>query len=229
MIKNVVVIGHRGACGYYPENTLLSFRKAFDMGVDYVELDVRLSKDEVPVVIHDETLNRTTDGSGRVREYALEELKKFDAGLGERIPTLEEVIELAVKVDGKLLIEIKDVDAVDETIYLIKKYNFINCSKIISFHLDALTKVPDYIDKGLIYAWPGKWIDKALEIKASTILPKYTLVSEKMVRYAHYKGLRVYIWNVDDIGNAERMILFKVDGIASNKPDVIINFLGSMI
>lgn len=227
MIKDIVVIGHRGACGYYPENTLLSFKKAFEMGVDYIELDVRLSKDGFPVVMHDETLDRTTDGSGRVREYTLEELKRFDAGSGERIPTLEEVIELVVKMDGKLLIEIKDVDAVDDVIRLVEKHNLIKRSKIVSFHLDALLKVPDYMDKGLIYAWPGRWIEKALEIKATAILPKYTLVSEKMVGYAHYKGLGVYVWNIDDVENAERMFQFKVDGIASNKPDIIIDFLRS--
>ena len=135
--------------------------------------------------MHDETIDRTADGSERVRKYTLEELRRFDAGSSERILTLDEVIELAVKINDKMLIEIKDIDAVDEVIHLVEEHAFIKRSKIISFHIDVLKSVPDYIDKGLIYAWPGKWIDEALEMRASIILPKYTLASAKMVRYAH--------------------------------------------
>ena len=83
------IVGHRGAKGIEPENTITSFKKALEIGVEYVECDVHLSADGYPVVIHDDTLDRTTSGKGKVREYTLRELKNFDAGKGERIPTLE--------------------------------------------------------------------------------------------------------------------------------------------
>ncbi len=225
---DIVVIGHRGAAGYYPENTLLSFRKAFEMGVDYVELDVRLSSDSIPVVIHDETLDRTTNGRGYVKDYTVEELKRLDAGLGERIPTLEEALRLAIEMNGKLLIEIKDVEAVDEVVSLVREYDFIRSCKIISFYIEALKRVPSYIERGLIYAWPGKWIIEAIKLRATTILPKYNLVSERMVKYAHLRGLKVYTWNIDDRDTALRIISTGVDGIASNKPDIILKLLNRM-
>ena len=87
-------IGHRGARGYAPENTLKSFQKAIELGVDAVELDVQLCKSGELIVMHDDTVDRTTDGSGFVKKLKLKDLKKLDAGMGERIPTLEEVLDL---------------------------------------------------------------------------------------------------------------------------------------
>lgn len=110
----IMVIAHRGFSGQAPENTLASFQKAVELGSDMIELDVRFSKDGQVVVIHDDTIDRTTNGRGKVADYTLKELKQFDAGSwfapqfsGERIPTLKEVLEL---VKGKVLvnIEIKD-------------------------------------------------------------------------------------------------------------------------
>jgi glycerophosphoryl diester phosphodiesterase len=89
----VYVIGHRGAAGHAPENTLRSFHKAVELGADMVELDVHLCATGEPVVIHDDTVDRTTDRSGRVRDLSLDELKALDAGDGERVPTLVEVID----------------------------------------------------------------------------------------------------------------------------------------
>ena len=99
------VIAHRGASYFEPENTLRSFRRAVEMGADRVEVDVRLSKDNKLVVIHDPRVDRTTNGTGRVKDMTLQELKSLDAGKGEKIPTLQEVID-ALK-DTKLVIEMK--------------------------------------------------------------------------------------------------------------------------
>src|ERR671938_442670 len=88
----VWVVGHRGAMGHCPENTLASFERGLELGADWIEVDVHLSRDGALVVIHDETLERTTNGSGLVRERTLAELQRLDAGHGERIPTLEEVL-----------------------------------------------------------------------------------------------------------------------------------------
>src|SRR5438270_14072854 len=88
----VWVVGHRGAMGHSPENTMASFERGLELGADWIELDVHLSRDGALVVIHDETLDRTTNGHGLVREHALSELKRLDAGDGQRIPTLDEVL-----------------------------------------------------------------------------------------------------------------------------------------
>ncbi|MFP4698544.1 MAG: glycerophosphodiester phosphodiesterase family protein [Eubacteriales bacterium] len=96
------IIAHRGASGIAPENTIVSFQKAIDQGAEGIELDVHLTKDEIPVVIHDETIDRTTDGSGYIKDFTFEELNRYDAGnyfdkkfMNEKIPTLEQVLELS--------------------------------------------------------------------------------------------------------------------------------------
>ena len=94
----MIIIGHRGAMGYEPENTLRSFQKALDLGVDMIEFDVHLCKSGELVVFHDEKVNRTTNGQGYIAQKSLEKLKELDAGQGEKIPTLEEVLDL---VKGK--------------------------------------------------------------------------------------------------------------------------------
>src|ERR1700730_9477951 len=90
-------IGHRGACGHAPENTLASMKKALDFGVHGFEFDIQMSKDGEPVVIHDDTLERTTNGKGLVSDFTLKELQQFDAGNGERIPSLRDVLDMVDK------------------------------------------------------------------------------------------------------------------------------------
>src|ERR671938_850947 len=103
----VWVVGHRGAMGHCPENTLASFERGLELGADWIELDVHLSRDGALIVIHDETLDRTTNGHGLVRERTLAELRQLDAGQGQRIPTLDEVLEWARAHETIVDIEIK--------------------------------------------------------------------------------------------------------------------------
>lgn len=114
-------IGHRGAKGLEPENTLRSFSKAIDFKVDMIELDVRLTKDKKVVVIHGDKLDRTTNGRGRVKEKDLEEIKKLSAGKGERIPTLEETLDLIDK-RVKVNIELKGKKIAESVSKIIDKY-----------------------------------------------------------------------------------------------------------
>src|SRR5438034_11529438 len=100
-------IGHRGAAGHAPENTLLSLRKAVELGVDIVEFDVQRTRDGELVLLHDKRVDRTTDGKGYVRDFSFQELRRLDAGLGQRIPTLREAID-AVRGSAQLMIEIID-------------------------------------------------------------------------------------------------------------------------
>ena len=128
----MIIMGHRGAAALEPENTLLSIERAIDIGVDAVEIDVRLTKEGELVVIHDSSVDRTTSGSGLVRDYELKALKKLDAGKGERIPTLQEVIEL-VGQRATLVVELKEAGTEEKVVSLIDKNSFKKNVYVISF------------------------------------------------------------------------------------------------
>ncbi|RLG46262.1 MAG: glycerophosphodiester phosphodiesterase, partial [Thermoproteota archaeon] len=113
------VVGHRGASAYEPENTVRSIRRAFEMGADAVEVDARVSKDGHVVIIHDETVDRTTNGTGLVSELSLEEIRALDAGKGEKIPTLQEVLE-EIRGKGCLFLEIKVDEAAVPSLSLVE-------------------------------------------------------------------------------------------------------------
>lgn len=151
----VVVSGHRGLMAFYPENTLLSFQKALEAGVDMLEFDLRLTKDRHLAVIHDETVDRTTDGTGRVGDYTLAELKRLDAGgwfgkpfEGLRIPTLEELCDLLTDWPDVLLnVEIKPaadaVEAADRAIETLKRYGYLSRCVFTSFDANVLAHIHD--------------------------------------------------------------------------------------
>ncbi len=165
MLNNFLILSHRGVSAVYPENTMLSFRKALEYGMDGIELDVQFSKDKELVVIHDETLDRTTDGKGYVKDKTLEELKKLDAGSfksseykGEKIPTLDEVLELFKGKEKVINIELKTgqfaYDGIEEkVIESIKKYNLEKYVYITSFNhqsFDKFRKLTTEIESGVL-------------------------------------------------------------------------------
>ncbi|HAH04462.1 MAG: hypothetical protein UV78_C0045G0010 [Parcubacteria group bacterium GW2011_GWA2_43_17] len=131
---NFINIGHRGACGYEPENTLRSFRKALAMGADMIELDVWLTKDNHVVVIHDATVNRTTNGKGFVRDFTLAEIKQLNAGLGEAIPALTEVLAL-LNGRSKLNIEIKTKTVAEKLAEELSQTDFSKSDLLISSNI----------------------------------------------------------------------------------------------
>ena len=225
-------IGHRGACGYAPENTLKSFQKAIDLGVDMIELDVQLCKSGDLVVMHDDTVNRTTDGSGFVKKIKLKNLKKLDAGEEERIPTLEEILNL-VDRRVKVNIELKGPKTAKPVMKLIEEYvkkkrwnldDFI----ISSFSRRELKKarsINPLIQIGFLISrfqlldhW---WLSFAKKIRANFIGPSLKIISKRLIRKAHKQGLRVYIWTVNESKDIERMRKWEADGVFSNFPDKI--------
>ena len=218
------VVAHRGASGYEPENTLRAVRRALEMGVDAVEVDVRLSRDGVPVVIHDETVDRTTNGRGLVRSMSVEELRRLDAGKGERVPLLSEVLE-EVKGRCVLFAELKEVDAAEPALKLVEAAGMLDSVLFISFEQEALAAVKRLAPRshvGLIYAKPSDGIVAAKHLGCEFVLPHYRLASEKAVAFAHRMGLLVVAWTVDDAETAAELKRRGVDGIASNYPDRIL-------
>ena len=225
-------IGHRGACGYAPENTLKSFQRAIDLGVDMIELDVQLCKSGELIVMHDDTVNRTTDGSGFVKKIKLKNLKKLDAGEEERIPTLEEILNL-VDRRVKVNIELKGPKTAKPVMKLIEEYvkkkrwnldDFI----ISSFSRRELKKarsINPLIQIGFLISrfqlldhW---WLSFAKKIRANFIGPSLKIISKRLIRKAHKQGLRVYIWTVNESKDIERMRKWEADGVFSNFPDKI--------
>ncbi|MBS7613985.1 glycerophosphodiester phosphodiesterase [Candidatus Bathyarchaeota archaeon] len=223
--KPFTVVAHRGASGYEPENTIKAIEKAIDMNADAVEVDVRLSKDGVPVVIHDETLNRTTNGSGRVDSYTSEQLKNFDAGKGEKIPLLSEVLDMA---HGRicLLLELKEIRVSKRALRVVESKGMLNQVMFTSFYEDALKAVAEANTstyRGLIYAKPGNFILIAKSIGCLAVMPHYRLASLKTVEFAHRLKLKVNVWTVDDLETARELAERGVDSITTNKPGLIVS------
>jgi glycerophosphoryl diester phosphodiesterase len=216
-------IGHRGARAYEPENTIRSFKRAIELGVDAVELDIRKTKDNKLVVIHNADVNKTTDGNGAVNELTLEEIKRLNTEKGEKIPTLEEVLD-AVGKQVKMLVELKETGTGEQVLDLIRKKGLTENVIIVSFHEDALRKVRELNDEvatGLIYVRHKNPIQAALDLKAEYLLPLYRFTHSANVKKAHEKGLKVIVWTIN---NKEEVAEYKkkgVDGIASDNPDIL--------
>ena len=218
-------IGHRGARAYAPENTLTSFKKALEIGVDAVELDVRRTKDNQLVVIHDADIKRTTDGEGLVSELTLKEIKNFSAEEGEKIPTLLEVLDF---LDGKVkvFIELKESGLEEQVLSLVHKKKLEKNVVIVSFLEDTLSKVRELdenIETGLIYATHKNPIKAALDLKSNYLLALYRFTHTANVEKAHENGLKVIVWTINSQSEAETYAKKGVDGIASDKPDILVN------
>jgi len=216
-------IGHRGARAYEPENTLRSFKKALELGVDAVELDVRKTKDDKRIVIHDAEVDRTTNGKGLVSGLTLEEIKELVTEKGEKIPTLEEALDFLDK-KVKILIELKETGLEEKVLGLVHERGLEKNVIIVSFLEEALRKVRelnDEIETGLIYVRHGNPIKAALELKANYLLPLYRFAHTADVQKAHENGLKVIIWTINKQEEVSEYMKKGVDGIASDKPDIL--------
>ncbi|MFP3951076.1 MAG: glycerophosphodiester phosphodiesterase [Candidatus Bathyarchaeia archaeon] len=216
-------IGHRGASAYEPENTISSFRRAIEIGVDAVELDVHRTKDGKLIVIHDEDVSRTTDGEGKVGELSLEEVKALEVEGGEEIPTLEEALDF---IDGKvkMLVELKESSYEEQVYDLIGEKGLLDNVIIISFDEDALKTMRDLDDDveiGFIYVRHRKPLDTAVDIGCNYVLPLHHFTHTRTVEEAHERGLKVIVWTVNEVADVEEMREKGVDGIASDKPDIL--------
>ncbi len=223
-MKKPLVIAHRGASFYEPENTLRAVRRALDFEVDGVEIDVRSTIEGNIVVIHDETVDRTTNGSGRVRDMSLVELRSLDAGKGEKIPLLEEVIGL-VGNKAMLIIELKTGGIEERVLSIVEKYDALDRVMFSSFIHGSVKRVKELNPRAktgvIIRSSPINPSMLALDARAENICAFYKYVSWEMVQNVHGHGLNIFAWTVDDANTAENLIMLGVDGIVTNKPDII--------
>jgi len=217
-------IGHRGARAYEPENTLRSFKKALEMGVDAVEFDVRKTKDNQLVVIHDADVKRTTNGKGLVSELTLKEIKDYSTEKGEKIPTLKETLEfLGKKV--KIVIELKETGVENQVLSMVHENELQKNVIIVSFIEEALRTVRELdkeVETGLIYVKHKNPVKAGLEVKASYLLPLYRFTHTANVQKAHENGLKVIVWTVNKPEEVAKYAKKGVDGIASDKPDILV-------
>ncbi len=224
----MIKIGHRGAMGYAPENTLLSFEKAIPL-CDMVELDVYVCKTGEVIVFHDHRLERCTDGTGLVMNKSFEELRQLDAGQGQQIPTLEEVLEL---IDNQVAIniELKGPGTAYPVFQIVDK--FIKAGRytlerfvISSFnhpelnHFKALA--PEASIGCLISCIPSDLAAIAQSVQADYLNVCGEFISQALVDDAHRRGLKVLVWTVNELDDIAYVKELGVDGIFSNYPDRI--------
>ena len=222
-------IGHRGAKGYEPENTLVSFQKALGMQVDGIELDVHLSADGELIVIHDETIDRTTNGKGFVNALSLRELNAFRINGTHKIPTLKEVFDL-VNQNCFINIEIKSYEATDKVVSLIEKYVSKKDWKydrflVSSFDWNSLQQVAFLNDKIPIGVLTETDLDLALAfakfIQAKSIHPHFHLLTKENTAQMQEKGLQVFPWTINEVEDIQKIKTFNVNGIITDFPNRI--------
>jgi glycerophosphoryl diester phosphodiesterase len=237
------VIAHRGASGYAPETTLASYRIALQMKVDYLELDLQMTADGELVAIHDTLVDRTTNGKGAVGEKTLAELKALDAGswfnrlfadkarteyVGEKIRTLQEIIDLTKPTSAGLYIELKSpelypADFEARLLSILKRNQFEQRVVVQSFNAHSVEKMKS-LDAGVRTAFLVKNlsidpVEASLKVRANELAISYELLTTDIVKRARANGLAVTVWTVDEVDAMKRMIDLGVDRIITNYPD----------
>jgi len=224
--KKITIIGHRGAKSVAPENTLKSFKKAIELGADFIEFDMHLSKDGEIVIMHDEDVFAITGKKGLIKNMSLVELKNLDCGEGEKIPTLLEVIEIAKGKIG-LQCEIKAKNLTEQMVNLLRTHSLINSSLISSFiftELVQLKKIEPNLKIGLLVSELSKsfkemknHVLKAINEKFYSIHPFYKAINKELIEFAHKNNLKVIAWTVDSKVAMKKLIEIGVDGIITNE------------
>jgi len=232
----VLVIAHRGASGHAPENTLAAFKKAVAMGAAFIETDLHLSRDARFVAIHDSTLNRTTNGKGAVHDMTMADLRRLDAGswfgsefAGERIPTLEELLEFSKKNDVVFYLEMKPEGSwggEHALVGALRQSGEIPRAVVISFDpaiVLSLRKVEPTLMTGLLYDGQlEKPIQKAVEIGARQLVARGDLVTPALLDEAKKNDLQVICWTVNHPAHMRMLIAAGVNGIMSDYPDRLV-------
>jgi glycerophosphoryl diester phosphodiesterase len=234
-----MILGHRGWSAEYPENTCLAFEKALELGIDGIEFDVQLTRDGMPVIIHDARVDRTTDGTGRVSELTVEALRPFNAAAKKQtthvlgfqpIPTLGEVLKAAYSVHPCALCnsEIKvhegdGKDVIDETLRSLQEHPYAQNILFSSFHHGCLTYLRERDSQariGLLFEQTpvDAWY-VANHLQASSIHLNHRFATPDLMKACHDRGFQVCVWTVDEPSEIERFTVQGVDILITNTPD----------
>ncbi len=247
--NNFKIIGHRGAAGTAPENTIASFKKAMEMGVDMIELDIHLSKDDSLIVMHDNDVKRTTNGAGQIAELTYDQIKQLDAGSSfdssyknEKVPTLDEVLSV-VNGNTKVLIELKwpskgvYKDLVKKTMNVIAKHKAHSWTILQSFEPNYLKDIKrakydiEYhqlllAQSNIIPVYFGRslkfgYFNNEAGIKSLNVF--YMYLTPAFMESIHSKGIKVYTFTPDDKSIMLKAINLGVDGIITNHPEIALS------
>lgn len=232
----MLIIGHRGASGHAPENTLAAFKKAVAMGATFVETDLQLSRDARFVAIHDDSVDRTTNGQGKVHDQTLAALRRLDAGswfgseyVGERIPTLEEILEFSKKNDVVFYLELKPSGSwggEHALIGALRESGEVARVMVISFDpniLAGLRNIEPTLMTGVLY--DGQLADplkSATDAGARQIVVRGDLVTPSLIAEAHKRDLQVVCWTINQPAHIRLLVAAGVDGIMSDYPDRVV-------
>ncbi len=231
MTDGFQIIGHRGAMGHAPENTLGSIRKALELGASGVEIDIRQAGGDL-IVFHDETLARSTDGSGLIGDFALRELQQFDAGNGEHIPTLDEALDVALGYEDPFVnLELKSGVSGNLVRDALKSHTeAIDRILVSSYHDKLLAEVAESgVRLGCLFRGDG-WNNArnaAHELDAFSIHPHHEVVTTDIASECKDHGWRVFPFTINDRATAERLAAMGADGIFTDYPDRFVDMIAN--
>lgn len=235
------IFAHRGFSGKYPENTMLAFQKAVEIGVDGIELDVHLTKDNVLVIIHDEDIKRTCDGEGLIRDFTYEELKRFDASATFRgvydfngIPTLREYFELVKDTDVITNIELKtgifEYPTIEKRVIdMISEYGLEDKIILSSFNHYTILRcqeIAPHIKRGFLSeSWLINYGAYTKAGGAQCCHPIHFFLTQETVKEMHDAGCEINTWTVNEYDDIKRLAALGVDSLIGNFPDRMIETL----
>ncbi len=229
----VRVVAHRGASGHAPENTMAAFRRAVELGAGFIETDLQLSRDAHFVALHDTSLERTTNGRENVHDFTLAELQRLDAGswfspefAGERIPTLDEILQFARQTGVVFYLEIK-VSGVWGTehalVAALTEAGMLERVVVLSFDLATLTQLHrrnPAVLTGYLLDWPyPDTLERAARAGARQLAPRADLVTPRLIEQARGAGLPVVTWTVNEPAQMRHLAALGVHGIMTDYPD----------
>lgn len=245
--NHIPVLGHRGIKAKYPENTMISFAAAVELGVDLIEFDVNITADGVPVVIHDCDIQRTSDHAGLTRSYTLAELKSFDFGckfgaqfVGTPIPTLEEVLTLAAKTENLLLnVEIKYMtqEAVDKTVDMLHRFGLEDRTVIACFDAQIIRYTKMTYPHMRCQGFPGRYMQNFTEDTYDCMFGMGIPINwkgctdesiQRDVAFAKSRGILAWLFCADTEEDVRRCVEYGCDNITGNDPEVALRVLRSM-
>lgn len=244
MFSRNLVIAHRGACTYAPENTLAAMRKARDLGVHCIEFDVMLSKDGVPIVFHDERLEEKSNGVGLVCENIFSQISKLDAGSWfhpsfskERISSFKEILEFLAGENIGINVEIKPAPGQEKRAALAVFYTLKNHWKrndnlvVSSFSIECLYEI-EQLDKNIQLAyllddWNLDWQEQGEKMRFFSLNVNYEALNPKRIASIKHFGIRVWAYTVNELILAKKLFALGVDGIITDQPDALLSFFSN--
>ncbi|PTQ57920.1 MAG: Glycerophosphoryl diester phosphodiesterase [Candidatus Carbobacillus altaicus] len=232
-----VVVAHRGASALAPENTIIAFEWARLLGADAIEADVRLSRDRVPVILHDAYLERTTDGEGFAETKDWSDILKLDAGSwfdpsfhGARVPSLDELLLWAKPHHMPLILELKG-SLIDQDVFIkavlsvIYDHDYMHATTFSSYHDHFLYRLKQYDPKAqtaLLYVYLQEPWRYALELGASALHAAYPFLRKRHIEAAHQSGLQLYVYTLSDYHDLRSACELGVDGVLTDRPELAI-------